>query len=195
MTEIFAEDDTSVALAPDELDARKALVEFDETDVETLADLSLADREGAIVDRLLAGYETRDDVDDEQAATLADFGTALTATEFDADAFAERGRFGAAHDALGLSPSAYLASHARWVEAVLPALRERLEADIEETVRELAPTADGDESGEAATDGGERSNDRDPRQGAERTDGGAVVADDSGADDLGVVIEQVEAHV
>ncbi|WP_168215797.1 methyl-accepting chemotaxis protein [Halorussus ruber] len=163
-----------MSVEPTDLDARKSLVGFDESDAETLAGIAPDGHSEAVAERLREAYADREDVDDDQLAALADLGASLTTeTDYDAEAFAERARFGAAHDELGLSPSAYLCSQARLFEAVLPALRERLQAEVEQTVRELAP-ATGEE---AATDGGE------------------VVAADPAGGHLDAMVEEVNARV
>ncbi|NEU55805.1 methyl-accepting chemotaxis protein [Halorussus sp. MSC15.2] len=174
-------------VSPVELDARKSLVGFDAADADALSSLPFDERDGAVTDRLRDAYASREDVDDEQAAALANLGASLTdfgtgsadsgvtrtaGETYDTDFFAERGRFGAAHDEVGLPPSAYLCGHARWFEAVLPALRETLQTEVEQTVRELAPSA---------TDA--------------ETDGGAVVGDDSKGDRIDALVEQVDARV
>jgi methyl-accepting chemotaxis protein len=174
MTEIFSESPRDVSVEPADLDARKALTGFDESDIETLSGLALDGRSEAVADGLRDAYADREDVDDDQLAALADLGASLTdETGYDAAAFAERGRFGAAHDELGLSPSAYLCSQARLFEAVLPALRDALRTEVELTVEDhLAAEDDG-----MAADGGE------------------VVAADSSEVNPDAIVEAVNARV
>ncbi|WP_276298914.1 methyl-accepting chemotaxis protein [Halorussus lipolyticus] len=173
MTEIFPESTRDLSVEPADLDARKALAGFDDADAETLSSLGLDGRSEAVADSIRDAYADHEEVDDDQREALADLGASLTEqTAYDADGFAQRGQFGAAHEDLGLSASEFLCSQARLFEAVLPALRDALRTEVELTVEDHLAESDD----EVAADGGE------------------VVAADSSVD-TGPIVEAVNDRV